>query len=305
MTDRFPLIVDIADGNKIKELPSGDNLNLQNSSIVNADSLQVGVVDANTITQNGNSFATVAITGSFNDLSDKPVPFDKDYNSLSNLPIIPNSTRQLNDIEDVEATEGQVLVKNSLSGRYEPRDISGEFDLTNYGISALNDVVLTGNLTNKYLKNTQGAWRASLITWGEIQNRPLKNSRFTNDSGYLNPTTLDAYITTDTTITYQNGAISVSSNSITTDQLDVASTGAIGDSLQSTGDGSFVWRNNYVEQTTEPLNPLPGDEWLETENNIYYKYMGGHWIPIVQYDVIETESGTEINTESGDAIDFG
>jgi len=32
--------------------------------------------------------------------------------------------------------------------------------------------------------------------------------------------------------------------------------------------------------------------------------MGGHWIPIVQYDVIETESGTEINTESGDAIDF-
>jgi len=190
MTDRFPLIVDIADGNKIKELPSGDSLNLQNSSIVNADSLQVGVVDASTITQNGENFATVAITGSFNDLSDKPIPFDKDYNSLSNLPIIPNSTRQLNDIEDIEATEGQVLVKNAITGRYEPRDISGEFDLTNYGISALDDVVLTGNLTNKYLKNTQRAWRASVITWSEIQNRPLKNSRFTNDSGYLNPTTL-------------------------------------------------------------------------------------------------------------------
>jgi len=305
MTDRFPLIVDIADGNKIKELPSGDNLNLQNSSIVNADSLQVSVLDAGIITQNGNNFADVAITGSFNDLSDQPIPFDKNYNSLTNLPAIPDSTRQLNDIEDVEATDGQVLVKNSMSGRFEPRDISGEFDLTNYGISQLNDVVFTGNITNKYLKNTQGAWRASFINWSEIQNRPLKNSRFTNDSGYLNPATLDAYISTDSTITYTNGAISVTADSIQATQIAVSSDGAVGDSLQSAGDGSFVFRNPYVEQATEPVDPLPGDEWLETENNIYYKYMGGHWIPIVQYNVIETESGTEINTESGDAIDFG
>jgi len=305
MTDRFPLIVDIADGNKIKELPSGDNLNLQNSSIVNADQLQVGVVDAGTITQNGDSFADVAISGSFNDLSDQPIPFDKDYNSLSNLPTIPSSTRQLNDVYDVEATEGQVLVKNALSGRFEPRDISGEFDLTNYGISDLDDVVLTGNLTNKYLRNIQGAWRASLINWSEIQNRPLKNSRFTNDSGYLNPATLDAYITTDSTITYTTGEISITPDSVRATQIAVSSDGVIGDSLQSAGDGSFVFRNPYVEQATEPVDPLPGDEWLETENNIYYKYMGGHWIPIVQYNVIETESGTEINTESGDAIDFG
>ena len=29
MTNRIPLVVDIEDGNKIKELPAGDNLNLE------------------------------------------------------------------------------------------------------------------------------------------------------------------------------------------------------------------------------------------------------------------------------------
>lgn len=95
MANRFPLIIDTSDGNKIKELPSGDDLNLENSNIVNALSIQT-----QTLTVNG-----VAITsnvGSYNDLTDKPnIPsdlshltdaasllFSRDYNDLSNLPVL-------------------------------------------------------------------------------------------------------------------------------------------------------------------------------------------------------------------------
>ena len=39
MADRYPLIFDSSD-NKFKELPSGDNLNLNNSSIVNVPSIE-------------------------------------------------------------------------------------------------------------------------------------------------------------------------------------------------------------------------------------------------------------------------
>lgn len=41
MANRFPLIIDTADGNKIKELPVGDNLNLENAGIINLSSLNV------------------------------------------------------------------------------------------------------------------------------------------------------------------------------------------------------------------------------------------------------------------------
>ena len=308
MADRYPLIVDIADGNKIKELPAEDNLNLQNSSLVNADSVQAGTVEAIEINVNGKILDSenIAFTNNYEQLINKPFIVEK-YSDLesSSLPTIPSSLDELNDVDDTSPNDGQTLVFNSITGRYEPKNIDDQFDISNNSINDLVDVVLSGNLNNRYLKNINGAWRPAFIQWNEIQNRPLQNSRFENDSGYLTTTTLNSYITTDATITYQNGSLSVSPNSITTAQLDVSSTGNVGDSLQSTGDGSFVWRNNYIEQETEPVNPLPGDEWLETVNKIYYKFLGGYWIPIVQYNVIQTENGVEINTESGDAIDFG
>ena len=36
MATRYPLVLDTADNNKIKELPNGDNLNLSGNNIVNA-----------------------------------------------------------------------------------------------------------------------------------------------------------------------------------------------------------------------------------------------------------------------------
>ena len=40
MANRIPLVVDTADGNKIKELPVNDNLDLTNSNLVGVNSVQ-------------------------------------------------------------------------------------------------------------------------------------------------------------------------------------------------------------------------------------------------------------------------
>ena len=54
MANRFPLIVDVDDGNKLKELPTGDNLNLDNAGIVNLSSLSVaGALTGGSLSSSG------------------------------------------------------------------------------------------------------------------------------------------------------------------------------------------------------------------------------------------------------------
>ena len=69
MADRFPLILDTAGTNQIKELPSGDNLNLQNGTIVNVANVDLtGNLTANNGTFGGDITGnrlevTTSITG--------------------------------------------------------------------------------------------------------------------------------------------------------------------------------------------------------------------------------------------------
>ena len=91
MTNRFPLVFDTA-GKSLEELPTGDNLDLTGSSVVNAinitasGTLQVGSVSANSVSINGTPLATVATTNDYNDLTNKPILFSGDYNDLTNKP---------------------------------------------------------------------------------------------------------------------------------------------------------------------------------------------------------------------------
>lgn len=58
MADRFPLIVDSENGNQIKEIPSGDNLNLKDVSVVNVQNVSAnGTVNASVL-----KVDTVAVT---------------------------------------------------------------------------------------------------------------------------------------------------------------------------------------------------------------------------------------------------
>lgn len=170
MANRYPLIVDTADNNKIKELPSGDNLNLSGSGIINATSVSVtGTITANAITVNGQGLANVATSGSYNDLLNKPTIITS-YNDLTNKPSIPVLTSQLNDVSSTAPSVGQGLVWNGIE--YEPGTVSATVDLSLHNIGELQNVVTVGDTTNKFLKYYSGAWRAASVDWTDVQNKP-------------------------------------------------------------------------------------------------------------------------------------
>ena len=63
MANRFPLIVDTDDGNRLKEIPSGDSLDLSNVGIANLTSLSVsGSLSSSTLSTTGN----VSLGGTLN-----------------------------------------------------------------------------------------------------------------------------------------------------------------------------------------------------------------------------------------------
>ena len=72
MANRFPLVLDTTDNNKIKEIQTGDNLNLADNSIVGVQNITaLGTINASDIRVNGNRLVAQA----FNDLTDTPSTF--------------------------------------------------------------------------------------------------------------------------------------------------------------------------------------------------------------------------------------
>ena len=80
MANRIPLIVDTTDGNKIKELPVNDNLDLTNSNLVGVNSVQT---------------QTLSIAGT---------PFTLQYSELQGAPTIP---ADISDLTDTQSLLGQ------------------------------------------------------------------------------------------------------------------------------------------------------------------------------------------------------
>jgi len=77
MANRIPLVVDTADGNKIKELPINDNLDLTNSNLVGVNSVQT---------------QTLSIAGT---------PFTLQYSELQGSPTIPSDISELTDTQSL------------------------------------------------------------------------------------------------------------------------------------------------------------------------------------------------------------
>lgn len=192
MANRFPLVVDTTDNNKIKELPVGDNLNLSGSGIVNAASIQTdGTLTANNVVVNGQQLSAVALSGNYADLNGAPTGFSGSYNDLVNKPSIPSSTRTLTDVQDIEPANGNILQWNSITGRYEPSAVEVSFDLGNYTLGDIGNVIAVGDTTNKWLKYYSGAWRPASILYSDIQGTPTiptvptALSELTNDVGFI------------------------------------------------------------------------------------------------------------------------
>jgi len=199
MTDNVPLIFDTQD-NRIKELPVGNNLDLTGSGIVNAASLDVSgsltssSLTVNSITINSQSLSAVAFSNDYEDLVNTPTLFTGEYNDLTNKPNIPTLLNQLNDVDTEQPNEGDALIYDSLEGVYKPRSIINQTDLEQINIGDLNNVLITGVITDKFLKFKAGAWRPSRVQYAEVQNTPTAVSAFANDLGYLTQEDLESGI---------------------------------------------------------------------------------------------------------------
>lgn len=128
MANRFPLIVDTSDNNKVKELPLADNLDVSGGGITGATfiSTQQLVVNGETVTPFSGSWNDLTdkptiptdvaeladatnlldhFSGSWNDLTDKPVLFSGSYNDLTSKPVIPTDVNQLSDVNNLLNTQ--------------------------------------------------------------------------------------------------------------------------------------------------------------------------------------------------------
>jgi hypothetical protein len=178
MAVRYPLVVDTTDNNKIKELPSGDSLNLSGNDIVNVVNVTASgtltvqnlAVESTTFTIDGNSLNSVAFSGSYLDLTNTPTLFDGAYSSLSGKPSIPGSIEDLANVGSTAPTNGQVLVYNTTLGRYEPGNINADFDnqFSLQDIDDLSNVVFIGDKTNDVLKFDNGVWKNLRVDYSEL-----------------------------------------------------------------------------------------------------------------------------------------
>lgn len=164
MADRYPLVVDATD-NKIKEIPSGDNLQLTGNDIIGvvditaSGNIAAVQVNATSIRKGGTEIATVATTGAYSDLTGAPSQLSdltNDRNFLEpgdNVGILTNNVGYLTTVAFADLTD-------------KPTTIAG-YGITDAATSA------------------QGALASTAIQPGGLI------SRLTNDSGYLTATDIN------------------------------------------------------------------------------------------------------------------
>lgn len=140
MANRYPLIVDTTDGNKIKEIPSGDTLQLTGNSIIGVTDVTAsgtiagGVLSAASIMKGGTELASLAVTGAWSDVVGKPTQLSDFNNNLnfivpgSNISILTNnagyiSTVAFSDLTTTPTTlagynitDGATSVQGALAG---------------------------------------------------------------------------------------------------------------------------------------------------------------------------------------------
>ena len=184
MANRFPLVLDTTDGNKIKEIPAGDNLDLRNTSIVDVQNINaLGTINAAVVTVNGERL----VAQEFANLIDTPNTYvgsenyfvkvneagtALEYRPFSDIGNIDLDT--LTVIEDILPAGGSSNIGSDLS-RFN-KVTANQF---NGDLASFNDEVVFDATTGK-------------ISYAALQGAPQFLSEFTDDIGFLRSTDLES-----------------------------------------------------------------------------------------------------------------
>ena len=217
MANRFPLIVDTDDGNKLKEIPEGDLLNLANSGIANLGSLSVsGDLSGSTLTTTSNATigGTLNVTGATTVAAIEAsgitiggetvrVPLNPDWNETDNTSIAfiqnkpdldnlaPATLGAIGDVFVDAATSGQVLTWDGFS--WQAQDAPGQSDaaIQTLARAALDLVTNPASGRGSFVyDNNTGQFTftpANTLIKGQQDNI----SELVNDSQYVNASYLD------------------------------------------------------------------------------------------------------------------
>ena len=183
MANRFPLIIDTQDGNKIKELPNGDNLNLEGSSILNVeDILSTGVIDAAAIRIAGEELQSQSIL----DLNDTPTSFEGFANTILKVKNDESGIDFFSFEDFGDLTLGNIMLTGNLLPEF---DNSGSIGSEDFRISEIWATELRGNLKSLSGEIVFDA-NTGLINYAAIFNAPTDLSQFNNDENFIKDTDL-------------------------------------------------------------------------------------------------------------------
>lgn len=176
MADRFPLVLDTSDNNKLKELPVGDNLNLRDANIVNVQNINaLGVIDSPDIRVNGQRIVAQDLL----DLVDVPDAY------VANTYVKVNATGDGIVFEafgqEAEFSVNDLIVQGwlypSTDGTQNLGKASAKFNNTYSNAFVGNLLAQNGDLIVDAVSGT--------IAYSKLTGAPTSLSEFTNDVGFI------------------------------------------------------------------------------------------------------------------------
>jgi hypothetical protein len=184
MANRFPLVLDTTDNNKIKEIQTGDNLYLADNSITGVQNITaLGTIDAADIKVNGNRLVAQA----FANLTDTPSTFVGSPNYF--VKVKSDGTgleyRPLADLGNIEIDT--ITVDTSI--------VPSVNNVGNVGTEAkkFNEIVGTSIKGNLVSYNEEIVFDATTgkVSYAALQGAPTFLSEFTDDVGFLQTSDLN------------------------------------------------------------------------------------------------------------------
>ena len=187
MSNRFPLVLDTSNSNQVKELPAGDNLNLQDSSIVNVQNIDaIGTINAAAITVNGNSIKAQTVL----DLVDTPSSYTGNEGSFLKV-------NERGDGVEFRSLEnmGQISVTSIiLNGVIIPETPNvGLIGTSARPFREINATALVGSLYSSSGEIIVDALSGT-ISYSKIEDAPSSLSNFVDDLQVVTTSTLIAEI---------------------------------------------------------------------------------------------------------------